>query len=49
VFAKPQPDWPAQTRITGFCFYDGHYETKAPPELLRFLDDGPPPLVFTLG
>jgi UDP:flavonoid glycosyltransferase YjiC (YdhE family) len=49
VFAKPQPDWPAQTRVTGFCFYDGHYETKVPPELLRFLDDGPPPLVFTLG
>ncbi len=49
VFAKPQPDWPPQTKITGFCFYDGHHETQMPPELSRFLDTGAPPLVFTLG
>jgi len=49
VFAKPQPDWPSQTKITGFCFYDGHHETQMPPELNRFLDDGAPPIVFTLG
>ena len=49
VFAKPQPDWPPQTKITGFCFYDGHHETQMPPELLHFLDDGAPPIVFTLG
>jgi rhamnosyltransferase subunit B len=49
VFAKPQPDWPPQTKITGFCFYDGHHETQIPPELLRFLDNGTPPIVFTLG
>ena len=49
VFAKPQPDWPPQTEITGFCFYDGHRETAVPDELIRFLDNGPPPLVFTLG
>jgi UDP:flavonoid glycosyltransferase YjiC (YdhE family) len=49
IFAKPQPDWPPQTKITGFCFYDGHHETQMPPELLRFLDNGAPPIVFTLG
>lgn len=49
VFAQPQPDWPPQTEVTGFCFYDGHQETAVPAELNRFLDNGPPPLVFTLG
>ena len=49
VFAKPQPDWPPQTKVTGFCFYDGHHETQMPPDLLRFLDSGTPPIVFTLG
>jgi UDP:flavonoid glycosyltransferase YjiC (YdhE family) len=49
VFAKPQPDWPSQTRITGFCFYDGRRETPLPADLVGFLDGGPPPIVFTLG
>jgi rhamnosyltransferase subunit B len=49
VFAQPQPDWPPQTKVTGFCFYDGHNEQPMPPDLARFLDDGPPPIVFTLG
>ena len=49
VFGKPQPDWPPQTKITGFCFYDGHHETQISPELIRFLDNGAPPIVFTLG
>ena len=49
LFGRPQPDWPSQTRVTGFCFYDGHHEVSVPPELTRFLDNGPPPIVFTLG
>ena len=49
VFAQPQPDWPPQTKITGFCFYDGRHIVPMPVELERFLDDGPPPIVFTLG
>jgi rhamnosyltransferase subunit B len=51
VFGELQPDFPARTTICGFTFYDrerGQTETL-PPELARFLDDGPPPLVFTLG
>lgn len=50
VFAKPQPDWPKQTRISGFAFYDRlQGEAGLPPELLQFLNAGPPPIVFTLG
>ena len=42
------PDWPDQTRITGFPFYDGE-DAALSPEVERFLDDGDPPIVFTLG
>jgi UDP:flavonoid glycosyltransferase YjiC (YdhE family) len=53
VIAQPQPDWPPHTRVTGFCFYDRRDRAgDAPglaPELLRFLDEGEPPVVFTLG
>ncbi len=46
VLAKPQPDWPQNTVITGFVFYDGSEDTA---ELKQFLDSGKAPLVFTLG
>ncbi|MGH9933111.1 MAG: glycosyltransferase [Pyrinomonadaceae bacterium] len=49
LFAQPQPDWPPQASVTGFAFYDGRNELAMPPELAKFLDDGPPPIVFTLG
>ena len=49
LFAQPQPDWPAQARVSGFAFYDGRNELAMPAELTKFLDDGPPPIVFTLG
>ena len=49
LFAQPQPDWPPQARATGFAFYDGRRELEMPRELSRFLDDGPPAIVFTLG
>ena len=44
-----QPDWPPQTEITGFCFYDGNHDSPIPPRAISFLDNGPPPIVFTLG
>ncbi len=47
--ADKQPDWPAQTVITGFPFHDGDGTSGLPPDLARFLDEGPPPIVFTLG
>jgi rhamnosyltransferase subunit B len=49
VMGQPQPDWPSQTVITGFPFYDRKDETSISPELEKFLDDGEPPIVFTLG
>ena len=52
VLARPQPDWPMNTLITGFPFYDRRdyfSETESPAGLLEFLDSGPPPIVFTLG
>jgi UDP:flavonoid glycosyltransferase YjiC (YdhE family) len=48
LFAPPQPDWPPQTRVTGYPFFDRD-ERGLPPELVNFLDAGPPPIAFTLG
>jgi UDP:flavonoid glycosyltransferase YjiC (YdhE family) len=47
AFAEPQLDWPANTAVTGFPFYDS--EEALAPELDRFIAAGPPPVVFTLG
>jgi UDP:flavonoid glycosyltransferase YjiC (YdhE family) len=50
VLGDPQPDWPPNTLITGFAFYDGDAgKLDLSPELQSFLAAGPPPLVFTLG
>jgi rhamnosyltransferase subunit B len=50
VLGDPQPDWPPNTLITGFAFYDGDAgNAELAPELEKFLTAGPPPLVFTLG
>ena len=48
-FSSPQRDWPPHTHVTGFPFYDQPgFETNG-TELARFLDEGPPPVLFTLG
>jgi UDP:flavonoid glycosyltransferase YjiC (YdhE family) len=52
VMATPQPDWPNHTVVTGFPLYDRRDffgETGVPPGLIQFLDEGEPPIVFTLG
>ena len=50
LLGEPQPDWPASTKVTGFVFYDGDAGQQAsPPEVESFLQQGPAPLVFTLG
>jgi rhamnosyltransferase subunit B len=49
VIGEKQPDWPPQTVVTGFAFYDKKNETPVAPELLKFLDEGSAPIVFTLG
>jgi rhamnosyltransferase subunit B len=48
LLGQKQPDWPPRTVVTGFPFFDRPGE-EMPPDLARFLDDGPPPIVFTLG
>ena len=40
---RPKPS------ITGFPFHDRDAQAGLPADLARFLDDGPPPIVFTLG
>ena len=42
--------WPPKTQVTGFPFHNPQKEEKSLREgLMHFLDQGPPPLVFTLG
>jgi UDP:flavonoid glycosyltransferase YjiC (YdhE family) len=50
VLGPPQPDWPARTVATGFPFFDRLEPGQGLPVALeRFLQDNPPPIVFTLG
>ncbi len=50
VLGTEQKDWPANTLITGFCFYDADAGNAAlPAQLDKFLAAGEPPVVFTLG
>ena len=50
VLGVEQKDWPANVRITGFCFYDSDAGTAGlAPRLEAFLAAGPAPVVFTLG
>jgi len=50
LLGEPQPDWPPNTEITGFVFYDGDAgRQELPDEIERFLQSGEPPVVFTLG
>ena len=54
VLGVEQKDWPANTLITGFCFYDSDAGNAAlPAPLERFLqageEAGEAPVVFTLG
>jgi UDP:flavonoid glycosyltransferase YjiC (YdhE family) len=50
LLGSPQKDWPENTRITGFCYYDADAgNAKLPEHLEKFVQAGPAPLVFTLG
>jgi len=48
-FGPPQPDWPAQTRLTGFPMFDEKGLHELPPEVEEFLGGGDAPVVFTPG
>ncbi len=47
-FGPAQPDWPDQTRLTGFPLFDETGQHDLDPALERFLDNGPP-IAFTPG
>ncbi len=50
VLGTEQKDWPHNTLIAGFCFYDSDAGNAAlPANLERFVAAGEPPVVFTLG
>jgi UDP:flavonoid glycosyltransferase YjiC (YdhE family) len=50
VLGVEQKDWPQNTLITGFCYYDANAGNQAlPPNLEKFVSAGEPPVVFTLG
>ena len=50
VLGVEQKDWPENTLVTGFCFYDADAGNAAlPPHLEAFVSAGEPPVVFTLG
>jgi rhamnosyltransferase subunit B len=48
-FAQPQPDWPANTHLTGFPLFDEASVWSPNPGLQAFLDTKPAPIVFTAG
>ncbi|CAA9508657.1 MAG: hypothetical protein AVDCRST_MAG91-1501 [uncultured Sphingomonadaceae bacterium] len=51
AFAPLPADAPTHAQSAGFSFYNGRQAAsdELDPELARFLDEGSPPLVFTLG
>ena len=49
-FASPQPDWPPQTQLTSFVYYDKQNGNEELPDGLdKFLSAGSPPIIFTAG
>jgi rhamnosyltransferase subunit B len=48
-FAPPQADWPPNVTLAGFPLFDESAHAAIDPEVTRFLDAGPPPIVFTAG
>lgn len=48
-YGRPQPDWPPNTHLTGFPLFDQAEGEELSEELEKFLDQGPPPVVFTPG
>lgn len=45
--ASPEPNWPANVRLTGFPFFD--FAEAVPNDVEEFLGGGSPPVVFTAG
>jgi UDP:flavonoid glycosyltransferase YjiC (YdhE family) len=48
-FAAPQPDWPSQTKHTGFPLFDPASQGMLSTEVTAFLEASDRPIVFTPG
>lgn len=48
-FAPPAPDWPKQTALTGFLFFDRGGEAPPTEEVEAFLKSASPPVLITPG
>jgi UDP:flavonoid glycosyltransferase YjiC (YdhE family) len=48
-FAPPQPDWPPNTRLTGFPLWDHSATMRLSDDAEAFLEAGTPPIVFAPG
>lgn len=48
-FAPKVADWPAQTKLLNFPFYDGNEEQQLSAEVKAFFRAGLPPVVITFG
>ncbi|HEX2912955.1 MAG TPA: glycosyltransferase [Chloroflexia bacterium] len=49
AFLQPQPDWPSQVRMTGFCFWDTPSDWTISPDLAAFLDGTKPVVAVSSG
>jgi len=50
AFRRPMPDDPPNGRICGFAWFDrSHQIEHADDEIRHFLDEGEPPIIFTMG
>ncbi|MEM6284034.1 MAG: glycosyltransferase [Chloroflexota bacterium] len=45
----PADDWPGHNAVTGYWFWDDHEGWTPSPELLAFLQSGPPPVYVGFG
>lgn len=48
-FAPTQPDWPQPLARAGFPLFDPSPQAELSPQVARFLEEGPKPVVFTPG
>ena len=48
-FAAPEPEWPAQARLTGFPLYSEEGVSDADHRMRAWLEEGSPPILFTPG
>ena len=49
LLSPPQPDWPANTVVTGTCLYDDPGAGSDAAALEAFMQAGEPPVTITLG